>query len=166
MIHLRRRSQFFLDQKATAAIEFGLIGSFLSVLTIGLVDFGIGYWEQMEVGNAVRAGTEYVIANASSLVTTWNATAIETAVTSATSLSGISASPTPSQSCGCPTASGGISTTGVNQNYPTCGGACTGGGTAGAYVTVNAQVSYSTLLTYPAISNPTTLSATMTVRYN
>ena len=157
-------SQLFLDRKGTAAVEFGVVGSFLSLLTIGLVDFGMGYWEQMEVGNAVRAGTEYVIANSSSLVTTWDATSIENAVTNATSLSGLSASPAPSTSCGCPTASGGITT--VAGTAPTCGGACTGGGTAGAYVTVNAKVSYTTLLTYPAISNPVTLSATMTVRYN
>jgi Flp pilus assembly pilin Flp len=55
-------AQLFFGEEGTAAIEFGLIGTFLSLLFIGLVDFGMGYWEQMQVGNAVRAATEYAIA--------------------------------------------------------------------------------------------------------
>jgi Flp pilus assembly protein TadG len=130
-------SQLFFDETGTAAIEFGLVGSFLSLLFIGLVDFGMGYWEQMQVGNAVRAGAEYVIANSGSLTTNWNQSAIQNAVTSATSLSSITATPAPTQSCGCPTATGGITT--VSGTPPTCGASCTGGGTAGAYTTINAQ---------------------------
>jgi len=51
--------------------------------------------------------------------------------------SSITATPAPSESCGCPNASAGITAA-------TCNAACAGGGTAGTYVAVNAQASYST----------------------
>jgi Flp pilus assembly pilin Flp len=114
----REFAQLVFDEKGTAAIEFGLVGTFLSLLMIGLVDFGMGYWEQMQVGNAARAGAEYAIANASALSTptTWTSSEIQliqNAVTGATSLGSITASPPPTQSCGCPTASGGITMSGT-----------------------------------------------------
>ena len=146
-------SQLSFDEKGTAAIEFGLVGTMLSLLLLGLIDFGMGYWEQMQVGNAARAGGQYAIFNG------WSSAGITTAVTSATSLSAISATPAPAQSCGCPSASAGITAA-------TCGSSCTGGGTAGTYVTVKAQASYSTIFPFPGIANPLTLTASMTVRIN
>jgi Flp pilus assembly protein TadG len=142
-----------IDEKGTAAIEFGLVGTMLSVLLLGLIDFGMGYWEQIQVGNAARAGGQYAIFNG------WSSAGITTAVTSATSLSAIAATPAPTQSCGCPSASAGITAA-------TCGSSCTGGGTAGTYVTVKAQAAYSTIFPFPGIANPLTLTASMTVRIN
>jgi Flp pilus assembly protein TadG len=144
-------SQWFLDEEGTAAIEFGLIATFLSLLLLGMVDFGMGYWEQVQVGNAARAGAQYAIFNG------WNSSGITTAVTSATSLRSISATPAPSQSCGCPSASAGITAA-------TCGSSCTSGGNAGTYVTVHAQASYSSIFPISGITNPLTLSASTTVR--
>jgi len=144
-------SRWLLDEKGTAGIEFGLIATFLFLLLLGLVDFGMGYWEQVQVGNAARAGAQYAIFNG------WNSSGITTAVTSATSLASISATPAPSQSCGCPSATTGITSA-------TCGTNCTGGGLAGTYVTVHAQASYSSIFSYPGLANPLTLSASMTVR--
>jgi Flp pilus assembly protein TadG len=149
----RRLSRLFFDQKGTAAIEFGIIASLLCFMFIGLIDFGTGFWQKMQVGNAARAGGEYAIANG------WNQSSISTAVTSATSLSSITATPAPTQTCGCPDASSGITAA-------TCGSNCTGGGTAGTYVTVGAQASYSSIFTYPGIANPQTLSASTIVRIN
>jgi Flp pilus assembly protein TadG len=144
-------SQWFLDEKGTAAIEFGLIATFLSLLLLGIVDFGMGYWEQIQVGNAARVGAQYAIFNG------WNSSGITTAVTKATSLNSILATPAPSQSCGCPSVTAGITSA-------TCGTNCTGGGLAGTYVTVHAQASYSSIFSYPGLANPLTLSASMTVR--
>jgi Flp pilus assembly protein TadG len=145
--------QLHFDEKGTAAIEFGLVASLLSFLLLGLIDFGMGYWQQMQVGNAARAGGEYAIANG------WSQSKITTAVTSATGLSSITATPAPTQTYGCPSANAGI-TAAAN------GSKCTGGGTAGSYVTVNAQASYSTVLTYAGIANPMILTARMIVRIN
>jgi Flp pilus assembly protein TadG len=148
-------SQLFLDEKGTAAIEFGVIGAFLCLLLLGLVDFGMGYWQRMQVGNAARAGGEYAIING------WDPSGIETgittAVTGATGLGSITATPAPTKTYGCASVSAGITTA-------TLGSSCTGGGTAGTYVTVNAQASYSTVFTYPGIANPLTLTASTTVR--
>jgi hypothetical protein len=74
-------------------------------------------------------------------------------------LASISATPAPAQSCGCPSASTGITAA-------TCGSTCTGGGNAGTYVTVNAQASYSAIFPISGITNPLTLTAKMTVRIN
>jgi Flp pilus assembly protein TadG len=139
------------DENGTAAIEFGIVATFLSLLVLGMVDFGMGYWEKIQVGNAARAGAQYAIFNG------WNSSGISTAVTSATSLASISASPAPAQSCGCPSASSGITAA-------TCGSSCTGGGNAGTYVTVSASASYSSIFTYPGLANPLTLTASTTVR--
>ena len=145
-------SRLLFEEKGTAAIEFGMVGTFLCLLLLGLVDFGMGYWEQIQVGNAARAGAEYAIFNG------WNQSGITTAVTSATSLSSISATPAPTQSYGCPSVSA-ITTAAY-------GATCTGGGTAGSYVTVNAKASYSTLFTYPGVTNPLNLTASVTIRVN
>jgi Flp pilus assembly protein TadG len=147
----RGHSKLLFDENGTAAIEFGLVGTFLGLLLLGLVDFGMGYWEQMQVGNAARAGGEYAILNG------WNQSGITAAVTSATGLGSITATPAPARIYGCASASAGITTA-------TSGSNCTGGGTTGTYVTVNARASYSTAFTYPGIANPLTLTASTTVR--
>jgi Flp pilus assembly protein TadG len=145
------RSSF--DEKGTAAIEFGLVATMLSLLLLGLIDFSMGYWEKIQVGNAARAGAQYAMVNG------WNSSGITTAVTTATSLSSISATPAPTQSCGCPSATAGITAA-------TCGSSCTGGGNTGNYVTVQARASYSTIFPFPGVANPMTLTASTTVRIN
>ena len=137
-------SQLFFEEKGTAAIEFGLVGGFLCFLLLGLVDFGMGYWEKIQVGNAARAGAESAIFNG------FNQSKITTAVTSATGLVSTAATPAPTKIYGCPSARAGITPVDF-------GSSCTGGGTAGTYVTVNAQASYSSIFTYPGLASPLTL---------
>ncbi len=160
MKNRRGVSRLFFDEKGTAAIEFGLVATFLSFLFLGLADFGMAYWEQMQVGNAASAGAEYAI----NAATAWTQAGVTTAVTGATSLGSIQATPAPTQTCGCPSATTGI--TAATGTPPTCGSSCAGGGTAGTYVTVNAQASYSFIFRYPGIASPLTLTASTTVRIN
>jgi Flp pilus assembly protein TadG len=149
----RLTQRFLASEGGASAVEFGLIAGLLCFLLVGLIDFGMGYWEKIQVGNAARAGVQYAIAKG------WDQTGISTAVTSATGLSSISASPAPTQACGCPSASSGIAAA-------SCGSNCTGGGTAGTYVTVSASATYSTLLSYPGIASSFALTAINTVRIN
>lgn len=135
------------------AIEFAIIAGILSLLLLGLLDFGIGFWEKMQVGNAARAGAEYAVRYG------YNSANIQTAVLNATNLAGAQASPAPSQSCGCPD-----TTTGITPRI--CGAACPNGDMAGTFVTVGAQVSYQTLFAWPGIPRPMTLAASVTVRTN
>jgi Flp pilus assembly protein TadG len=141
-------SNLYQATDGVSTVEFGLVAALLCWLVLGVIDLGVGFWQEMQVENAARAGAEYA-------VSTNNATssAIQTAVTSATGLSGISATPAPSRSCYCADASSGLTSA-------SCGSRCAAGGTAQHYWVVSAQKSYSTIFFWPAIPNPVTLSAT------
>ena len=149
----RRRSGLRAAEDGVSAIEFAFVAGILSMLLLGICDFGLGFWQQMQVANAARAGAEFAVKNG------YDTTNIQTIVTNATNLPGVQASPAPSSTCGCPDA-----TTGVTAR--TCGQSCPNGGTAGTFVTVSAQVSYTTLFAWPGISNPITLASSATVRLN
>ena len=88
-------------------------------------------------------------------------TAIQNAVTAATSLSSISATPAPAQSCGCPT---GSSVAAANPAVPPCTGLCSNGKQSGTYVTVNATAVYYPLIPYPMLGSSVTLTAQAFVR--
>lgn len=138
-------------EEGVSAIEFGFIAPLLALLVMGIIDFGMGIWHDMQVANAAEAGAAFASVNG------WNATAsqIQNAVTSATSLSTIEASPAPwIMSCGCPNSA----STGITQT--TCGTPCPDGSEAGHYWVVSAQDSYSMILPYPGIANPMSLNAT------
>lgn len=150
---VRDGPRLLLDDSGTAAIEFGIVGSILSLLLLAVVDFGMGYWDQIQVGNAARAGAEYAIVNG------WSKSGITSAVTSATGLTSIAATPVPAESYGCPSVTAGITTANSGSN-------CAGGGTAGTYVTVNAQATYSPIFPFSGFANSMTLTATTIVRIN
>jgi Flp pilus assembly protein TadG len=135
-----------------STIEFALVSSLLASLAVGVLDFGTGLLEQMEVGNAARAGADYAQVNA------YNSSNITSAVQNATRLSVEVPTGTPLQFYGCPDVSSGISSVSVGTTCPSTSA------TAGRYVTVSAQTSYSTIFTYPGIPNPLTLTASATVR--
>lgn len=151
---MKRRywTRLFRATDGISTIEFAFVAPIIALLIIGMLDFGRALWEQMEVGNAARAGAAFVSING------WNATQtqIENAVTSATSLA-VSASPVPSSPawCGCPNTTSGITST-------TCGSTCVDGTLAGHYITVSAKVAYSPILSWS--SAPTTLTASATAR--
>jgi Flp pilus assembly protein TadG len=133
-----------------AAVEFALIAPILASALVAMVDLGVGFYERMEVENAAQAGAQYAISKG------WNPSAVVTAVTSASSLASISAVPGPTQSCGCPN--------GTTLVAAACGSTCPGGALAGTYVTVNAQAQYATILNYPGLTSPVTLTAQAVVR--
>jgi Flp pilus assembly protein TadG len=133
-----------------AAIEFAIIGPMLIAIMVPLIDLGLGFYQKMQVEDAAQAGAQYAMAHG------WNSAAIQNAVSVATALSTITASPAPAQSCGCPS---GSSVTTVD-----CGAKCDSGRLAGTYVTVSAQAVYTTLIPYPGIGNSVTLAAQSTAR--
>ena len=143
-------TRLWRNRAGNAAMELAFLASPLVLLLIGIADYGAATYAKMQVEHAAQAGAEYAIKYG------YSSTAIATAVTAATANSGISATPAPAQSCGCAT------TTGVTA--ATCGSTCTGGATAGNYVTVSAQATYSTIVPYPGIANSFALSASTTVR--
>ena len=141
--------------EGVSTIEFALIGSMLVTLAIGMLDFGMALWQQMEVGNAARAGAEYAAVHG------WgtDGSAIQTAATGATSLGSVTASP--SQVCGCPDASSGVTLTGQS---PPCTTACSNGGSPSAYISVSTQALYALIVPFPGITSPISLTATAVSR--
>jgi Flp pilus assembly protein TadG len=136
--------------RGAISIEFAVIAPTLVLMLICVLDLGMGIYRKMQVQNAAQAGAAYAVLHG------FAANSIENAVTSATSFAGLSASPAPSEFCGCPSSSG-VATA-------TCASTCSGGSSPGTYVTVSSQGTYATLLAYPGLPNSYTLSAQSTVR--
>lgn len=137
------------DRRGNAAIELALLAPPLTLMLVGTADYGLGLYRQMEVQNAAQAGAEYALKHG------FSTSSISSAVTSATPLT-VSASPAPVETCGCPT--------GTTISSATCASTCANGQTAGYYVTVDAQTTYTTIIPYPGIPNSYTLTASSTVR--
>jgi Flp pilus assembly protein TadG len=138
------------EKEGVAAIEFGIISAVLLILFLCSVDLSLAAYSDMQVQTSAQSGAEYAA------VHTFNSSAISSAVTNATSTSGISATPAPSQFCGCPSGSG-VATA-------TCLSHCADGAVAGNYVTVSATRTYSTIVTYPGFPTSYTQSTSTTVR--
>jgi len=138
------------DIHGVAAIEFAIVAPMLVLAMVCTADLGLGIYRKMQVQNAAQAGAEYAIVHG------YVSASITTAVSNATTFSGISATPAPSQFCGCPSSTG-VTTT-------DCGGTCSGGSSPGTYVSVGAQAKYTTILPYPIMPNSFTFNARSTVR--
>ena len=138
------------NRSGVSSVEFALAAPLLAGILALLVDFGIGFYEKMQVNDAAQAGAQYAVEHG------WNKNAIKDAVTNATPLAGVSASPDPTQSCGC------ASTTGVTSI--SCNGTCANGLSPGTYVTVNAQATYTPMMSYPIFGSTVTLTGQSTAR--
>jgi Flp pilus assembly protein TadG len=150
-VNLVQLAQAFLScDRGLAAVEFAVIAPVLALVMICTVDIGLGFYRKMQVQNAAQAGAEYAATHG------FSATAIASAMASATGYSSVQASPQPYQYCGC------ASTSGVAT--ATCGTNCAGGAQAGTYVAVSAQAVYTTLLPYPLLPDTYTFTAQSTVR--
>jgi Flp pilus assembly protein TadG len=147
---LKRIAALFRAREGNAALEFSIAAPILVVIFVPLIDIGMAVYQQMQVQDAAQAGAQYAMAHG------WNSSAIQTAVTSATALASVSASPAPAKSCGCPDDS--------SVGAAACGSTCPDGRAAGTYVTVNAQATYTPLLPYPVLGTSVTLAAQATAR--
>ena len=144
------RKSFVRNQSGIAAIEFAVLGAFLCLLVVGVGDLGLAFYSNMQVQNSAQAGAQYAAVHG------FDATAVSNAVTNATSVTGITASPAPTQFCGC--------VTGSTMATATCGTTCANGMTAGTYVSVSAARTDSTLISYPGFPASYSQAATSTVR--
>jgi Flp pilus assembly protein TadG len=133
-----------------SSVEFALAAPLLITILTVLVDFGVGFYEKMQVEDAAQAGAQYA------LIHGWDSSAIQNAVTNATTLSGVTASPVPTKTCGCPS--------GTAVTTATCGAVCSNGLSAGTYVTVNAQASYTPWISYAVLGTNVTLTAQSVAR--
>ncbi|HWU54221.1 MAG TPA: TadE/TadG family type IV pilus assembly protein [Rhizomicrobium sp.] len=142
--------KFVRANSGIAAIEFAILGAVLCLIVVAVGDLGLGFYSYMQVQNSAQAGAQYAAVHG------FNSTAISSAVTSATSVSGITASPAPQQFCGC--------VSGSTMTTATCGTVCPDGMSAGTYVSASAVRDYSTLISYPGFASTYHQTATSTVR--
>src|SRR6476659_2541052 len=105
MMSKRRFSRFWRAREGLGAIELGFIAPVLLTLFLGILDFGMAFWQQMEIANAADAGAQWGMANA------YNSGSITTVAQSATNMSTVSVSST--NPCG------GATSTGVAGGYGT-----------------------------------------------
>jgi len=145
------------SKSGTAAIEFALFTPLLLIVLTGTVELGFLMYEAMQVNDAVEAGILYAAANG------FNAASITSAVTNAsvlpTGLNTLTATPAPTQFCGCPTAAGV-----TNLGSPPCSATACSGSPAGTYVQVNASLTHTIIIPNPWV--PTTLTAIAVIRTN
>jgi Flp pilus assembly protein TadG len=147
---MRAVSRLRTDAAGVAAIELSIIAPTLVLALICTADLGLGIYRNMQVQNAAQAGAEYAVTHG------FTTTGIVSAVQAATTYSAVTASPAPTQFCGCASATG-VATA-------TCSSTCSGGSAAGTYVSVSALATYNTLLPYPLLPSRFTLTAQSTVR--
>jgi hypothetical protein len=121
----------------------------LTVLLMGIFDYGSLAYDSMQVSAAAHAGADYALHNG------WNAINVEGAVTGATTLPQVSATPAPQLTSACIVSGAVVAATGAT---------CAGGGTPGSYVVVNAQAPFTPLVSWAAFAMPSTISAQATVR--
>lgn len=55
-------SGFARNSDGSIAVEFAFAASFMALLMMGVVDFGLAHSKQMAMHNAVRAGTQFALA--------------------------------------------------------------------------------------------------------
>ena len=136
----------------TAAIEFGIAAPLLLILIAGVAEVGYAAYQAMQVQNAVEAGALYAAKYG------WDSSRISTAVLSATGATGITASPSPAQFCGCPSV-GGIAAV-------LCTSTCVDGSSPGQYVQINATATRQSLIPSGGLALPATFTARSIVRLN
>jgi Flp pilus assembly protein TadG len=139
-----------LGHRGVAAVELALLAPILALMLAGAVDLGMGLYTALEVRNAAEAGGQYVALKG------FDATAAANAVTNATLLSGVTATPAPAQMCGCPTATG-ITTI-------ACSSSCPDGTSPGTYAKIYASNNYTPPIAFPGLDGPYSLQSHTMVR--
>jgi Flp pilus assembly protein TadG len=140
------------DRRGVAAMELALIFPVLVVMAFGVIDYSSGVLAQMQVQNAAQRGLQYALTRG------FDTSVISTVISYNNSPAGISATPAPSQFCGCPDSQGkGISSA-------ACSTVCADGSTAGTYVSVSAAATYVPYVALPFVPASFSLQSTAIAR--
>lgn len=158
MAAFRRLRQLLAATGGASTIEFAIVGTFLIVpLVLGTYDFGTALYDKLQVGNAARAGAQYLnvhgYSSADSTVTlACQGANFTCAVQSATPLGNNVSVSVSSPYCGCQT---GASYTAATFSPPcnvcaASGGSncCPNGQTAVTLAKVNASYTYHPIFSY------------------
>lgn len=139
---MRRR-----NDDGSAAVEFALISPVLVLMLIALVDLGLAMMDSVRLASAVRAGAQFAMQDAD------DKASIKTVAANSTSLSLSEADIEVSDKfCECDTVSAPCDTT------------CASGFAPGEYVTVTGSTTITSILSYPWLASPSTLTQSTTIR--
>lgn len=145
MKHARIIRQLRTNLQGNALVELALLLPVVAVLLTGIIDFGFMARDAIALNAAARAGAQYGFANPT------DGTGIQTAALDASSLA--SSNLTVTEACQC-----------YDGAAVSCAGPCTGSdldsGQSRIYLTVKVTEPFHTLLPWPGISDPTTLTGT------
>ncbi len=157
-----------LGNSGAAAIEFALVAPMLALLLTGGFDFGRALFEQLRVTAAARAGAQYAIRGSAYWPTTTAAdTGIVTAACNDAGASPTVATTTP-MTCTYAGSTPALSVTASECTYPggttTCSTATCTSCVSGTYVKVLVSESFSTLVNYPFVQSPFTITGQSLIR--
>ena len=155
------------DRRGMSAVEFGIAAPVFLAILMPVVDLGRAYSQQIQIRQAVQAGALYASVNVYNS-STWS-TNVQNAVTNSTYLSSDAtfAATVGAESCGCPNATSTdiVSHDTVTTCGPSNGGTnCSDGSAPGYYVTITGSLTYTPVMPYSILANPTTLSDQAVVR--
>lgn len=137
------------DASGTTAVEFALIAPVLVLLTIGVVDLGMAIHAAMRLAESTRIGAQYALGDID------DTAGIQNAVLYATNLPPAEVTPTVSaRFCEC------------DSVGATCGTVCASGFDASEYITVTAEMTFESILSYPWLDTPVILTQSTTIRIN
>jgi Flp pilus assembly protein TadG len=149
-------------ESGAAIVEFTIIAPMLVVMSIYAADFGLFFFNKMEMQNAAQAGAQWAIANH-----VFNLSDIQTAGANATSLPASAITIAASPFCACSKdSSQNPVVTSVATTPCTPNSTCNTSGVLGTYVTVTATptTTYQSFVHYGLFLNNKSISATATVR--
>jgi Flp pilus assembly protein TadG len=144
-----------------AAIELAMVAPLLVTGVLGAGELSFTVFRQTQVIFAAQAGVDWALAHGFIATGTQS---ISSAITNATTYEpAITATPAPSQFCGCPSATGVVQETACGTTC-TCTATCSSGFTAGVYVQANSQALFSPIIPNPWQKSTLTLKAQAMVR--
>ena len=56
-------SRLLAETRGLGAVELGFIAPVLLTMLLGIFDFGMAFWQQMEIANAADAGAQWGMSN-------------------------------------------------------------------------------------------------------
>jgi Flp pilus assembly protein TadG len=146
-----------------ALLEFTLFAPLLVIMSIYTMDFGLFFFNKIEIQNAAQAGAHWALANG-----IYNSGDIQTAAKNATPLPASQITVTSNQFCGCSEDSNGNAiVTPATPSSLTCTASSTcAKGILGTYVTVNAKPTtpYNSFVPFGLFATSPIVSASATVR--
>jgi len=140
--------------RGVSAVELAMIAPVLALLTVGIVDYGLVWSRNMELANAVRAGTQYAMIRRPIQGDT---TAIRQQVIDSAPAPKIgSHDPQVTLFCECPN----------GTSVPSCDPAVCAPADMQTFISITLSEQYPLLLDYPGFNNPVQLTQSSTMRLN